>query len=112
MLFRSDSASLAIYGRLMKEHEGFNQQVSLPKTNSDAEVENGVYTFALNYYFYVGDNRPSSNDSRFSGPVPEIHIIGKARRIILNKNNETPFFSRFMVPLNRTKYFSEPEHGA
>lgn len=103
-----DSASLAIYGRVLTEHEGLNSRGSLPEANSESGVEPEVYTFTQNYYFYVGDNRPRSNDSRFSGPVPEIHIIGKARRIILNKNNETPFFSRFMVPLNRKNSFLLP----
>lgn len=104
-----DSATLAIYGRLMREHEGFYPPESLLNANSETKAEHMEYTFSQNYYFYVGDNRPRSNDSRFSGPVPEIHIIGKARRIILNTNSESPFFSRFMVPMNRKRYFTRPE---
>jgi signal peptidase I len=30
------------------------------------------------YYFILGDNRPSSNDSRYFGPVPRSDIVGKA----------------------------------
>jgi signal peptidase I len=104
-----DSASLSIYGRVLREHEGFSPPESLLKGNSETKAEHEVYTFTQNYYFYVGDNRPRSNDSRFSGPVPEIHIIGKARRIILNSKKEIPFFSRFMVPMNRKRYFTLPE---
>lgn len=104
-----DSASLSIYGRLMREHEGFSQPESLLNANSEPKADLEVYTFTHNYYFYVGDNRPRSNDSRFSGPVPEINIIGKARRIILNTNKDIPFFSRFMVPMNRKRYFTRPE---
>ncbi len=44
------------------------------------------YTFKMNYYWVMGDNRPHSFDSRFWGFLPENHIIGKVERVLLSRD--------------------------
>ena len=49
--------------------------------------ETDKYTFKMNYYFMMGDNRNGSLDSRFWGFVPEDHIIGRPWFVLLSVEN-------------------------
>ena len=50
------------------------------------------YTFAMDYYFMMGDNRDNSLDSRYWGFVPEDHIVGTPEGVIISFDKDKSLF--------------------
>ena len=82
--------NLPLYRRIIEVYEHNTLRVE-ETTIYINNVETDSYTFKMNYYFMMGDNRHDSLDSRYWGFVPEDHIVGTPAMIWMSSDNNKSF---------------------
>lgn len=95
-----DTATLPLYRRIIEVYEGHSLKVNGSSIIIDGKPATS-YTFDLDYYFMMGDNRHNSLDSRFWGFVPETHIVGSPSMIWFSKGDHDGIrYSRMFTGVN------------
>jgi signal peptidase I len=82
--------SLPFYKEIITDYEKKDLQVNGDEIRINGEIVNS-YTFDMDYYWMMGDNRHNSEDSRYWGYVPSDHIVGKPVFIWMSLDQNVPW---------------------
>ncbi len=98
--------NLPIYERIIRVYERNKMQVKGTEIFINDKLTQ-TYTFKMDYFWMMGDNRHNSADSRYWGFVPEDHIVGRPVLVWLSLDKDKGWFDG---KIRWNRFFKNAEH--
>jgi signal peptidase I len=106
-------SNLRFYERVISffEHSEFSGEAYSSFKRRIINGEKIDYTFEMDYFWLMGDNRHQSQDSRFWGFVPEDHVVGKAWFVWFSWDVHTKNIAQKVGTIRLNRFFMPVRHG-